>query len=1128
MKLKSFLVGFLLASSCVIYADGRYSIYPIPQKIENGVGTTSFTSTVDVIAETGIDDATRARVKDVLREHGMTVNFVNQARSGVAAIWLGVNHSGQQADGKVTSLGLDRSLFTNGRYDRHILNLSDESGVARLVILGENTDATFYGLASLEQMLDDGHSSMPCTTIYDYADIKSRGIVEGYYGYPYSVSVKKDLMRFMMRYKMNTYLYGAKSDPYHSEKWKDAYPISVTPTQETNGWLSQSMLRDVTAESHATKINFIWAIHPGNQFLGSNSVITDIMGKFSKMYDLGVRQFGVFVDDVSIPSDNSGYQLNANRLTQLQKAIDNKYNTAGATPADTVKPLHFVPQIYCRTFAGSEEQFTKFFNALKNTPSKITIYTTGWGVWSVPNSRDLSVTATPLGRNVGWWWNYPCNDNADSRIYASDMYSNFVDMPAVANDATLPANLNGGVSLVSNPMQQGEVAKLPIFSVADYAWHTSSFNATTSWQAAIRSVLGNKAEAFKTVSAYLRWNDASSLNNLITSYKSTHNPVGLRVEMQRIVDSCKVLESLATSSSESDRLFYHDIRPWILKLSQMANLTVRFLDIAALSNTDENKWKQYVETLSSVDSLSSAKVYNVDALEGMGSNISVSSSNAKLSEHYLIPFITYLKNHALDGFFKQPARLTTPVLITNKENVRARVIYSEATHICYLNTPLPITLKPKEYIGIELPKATRLTSVIAMDTLLNRYSVQYSTDGRSWTRLTTAMAPNVHVRYIKVVNNSTANRSIRLLKNRLNFQLPSLPSVSEATMPNAAIYDNHTANLFTDGNPATFACIKRNQQNGDIYQLKLSETQNVEDVRLYMGTTNGDYPNGALLQVSENGTTWTSLKVKDSNVQTFRMTLPQVVKLNNNVSYCDFDGGHRKARYVRLNITSPNTSKWLRLYDIVVNRQHYLDQFLERETADGSETTALTDGDGSTKASAKKEIILRLDDLHASKHLTVYQKQTEANVNIETTTDFQTWTNAGKLSPEPISVIDLTSKPTVIGVRLSWTGVSPQIYEITRQLTDTTDPTSIEVPQIYDKLQLNLTEKGLTLNQAENVKVLKVYDIDGKLVYSHNCNGESSLIIPFDYSGHSALVITAVRGDGSKISFKLLAHTENR
>ena len=174
-------------------------------------------------------------MKEVLQEHGLIANFTNQSRTGVAAIWLGVNHSGQAADNRVSTLGLDRSLFTNGRYDRHVVSLTNDGGVARLVILGENTDATFYGLASLEQMLDGGHTSMPCITIYDYADIKNRGIVEGYYGYPYSVSVKKDLMRFMMRYKMNTYLYGAKSDPYHSEKWMDAYPTSVTAQQETNG-----------------------------------------------------------------------------------------------------------------------------------------------------------------------------------------------------------------------------------------------------------------------------------------------------------------------------------------------------------------------------------------------------------------------------------------------------------------------------------------------------------------------------------------------------------------------------------------------------------------------------------------------------------------------------------------------------------------------------------------------------------------------------------------------------------------------------------------------------------------------------------------------------------------------------
>jgi hyaluronoglucosaminidase len=1122
MKLKSLFVAAMLASSCFVYADGRYTIYPIPQKEVSGTGTTSFTSTVDIIAESGIDEATRNRVKEVLQEHGLIANFTNQSRTGVAAIWLGVNHSGQAADNRVSTLGLDRSLFTNGRYDRHVVSLTNDGGVARLVILGENTDATFYGLASLEQMLDGGHTDMPCITIYDYADIKNRGIVEGYYGYPYSVSVKKDLMRFMMRYKMNTYLYGAKSDPYHSEKWMDAYPISVTAQQETNGWLSQAMLREVTAESHATKVNFIWAIHPGNKFLGSNTVINDIMGKFAKMYDLGVRQFGVFVDDVGIPSDDAGYKLNADRLTQLQKAMDSKYNVAGAAAADTVKPLHFVPQIYCRNFASSEEQFTKFFNALGNTPSKITIYTTGWGVWSVPNSRDLNVTATPLGRNVGWWWNYPCNDNADSQIFASDMYSNFVDMPAVGNNSTLPASLNGGISIVSNPMQQGEIAKIPVFSVADYAWHTASFNNQNSWQAAVNSVLGSKAAAFRSIAPYLRWNDAATLNNKITAYKASHNPTELRAEMQRIADSCKVLETLASSTSESDRLFYRDIHPWIFKLRDMATATAQFLDVAALENTDEAKWQRYVETLSAADTLNSANSYKVYALEGMGSGISVSTSIAKLSEQYLKPFIEYLKAHALDGFFKKTEQLSKPSPISNKEGAFVRVVWSEATQSGYINTPQPITLEKGQYVGVEFPNATRLASLVAADTLLNNFWVQYSADGKKWTRLKLSTAPESFMRYLIIQNNNAATRSVRLQKARLNFQFPTLTKVKGSTIPAADIYDNHTANLFIDGNPATFTCIRRNQQTGDIYQMELTETTPIDDIRLYMGTTNGDYPNGALVQISENGTSWTSLKVKGTNQTTFRINLPQVTKLNNDVSYCDFEGGHQKARFVRLNVTNPNTSKWLRLYDIVVNRQSYLEKFLPRVTADGSEVLQLTDGEGATKATAAQEIVIRLDALRTPKSLTVYQKATGANVDVEVTKDFQSWQSLGTLSSSYVSVVDLTAVPEATGVRFRWTGVAPQIYEITTQLSEVDKLTAVQTPQVQGNLQLRVGVEGLTLSPAENVRSLEVHDLSGRLVYTQNLTGESCVTVPFVYSGHPAMIITAVRKDGSTASFKVL------
>lgn len=72
-------------------------------------------------------------------------------------------------------------LSKENKFDRHILSLTDAgNGVAQLLVLGENTDATFMGLASLEQILDNGTSDLQTITLNDYADLKERGIIEGF------------------------------------------------------------------------------------------------------------------------------------------------------------------------------------------------------------------------------------------------------------------------------------------------------------------------------------------------------------------------------------------------------------------------------------------------------------------------------------------------------------------------------------------------------------------------------------------------------------------------------------------------------------------------------------------------------------------------------------------------------------------------------------------------------------------------------------------------------------------------------------------------------------------------------------------------------------------------------------
>ena len=645
--LRKIMLMVAAAFAFSLAAADAYTIYPIPHAQIAGKAACSLSATTTVIAESGIDQPTKNRLCDVLKQHGIVAEFAAKPSKTNANIYLGVNGSKGDADRLAKKLKLKRDIFANGKFDRHIISLTaQKNGNAQLLILGENTDAVFFALASLEQMLDGGSSNMACVTIYDYADIKDRGVVEGYYGVPYSTAVTEDLLRFMMRYKMNSYMYGAKSDPYHSGYWGKPYPEKLTAEQKSMGCFTAADIKQMCEVSVATKVNFIWAIHPGVAFTGNDDAVIDrIMEKFEAMHGLGVRQFGVFVDDVGVPYDEPTLKLNAKRLTDLQNAIDQKWNFSGAVPADTVKPLHFVPQLYAYGWTKAEGR-KNFFSALSNTPAKTQIYITGKAVWSVPNNTDLKIVEEDLGRPVAWWWNYPCNDNADAYTFPVDMYSNFIDMPAIDDDARLPENLEGCASLLCNPMQQGEIAKIPLFSAADYAWNNASFDNKTSWNAALAAAVGKQyAQPLAHILPYLRINDPESMAKLIEDYKTTGNASALKAELTAIIDDCNKVNTLSIEADTAKVLFHADIRPWLLKLRQTASVLNALIDVAAMP-AGNAKAQAYAQAAAEAKSLTYGAEFNVVALEGMAEGIGKQDYNARLANKHLTPFVDYMLKKA--------------------------------------------------------------------------------------------------------------------------------------------------------------------------------------------------------------------------------------------------------------------------------------------------------------------------------------------------------------------------------------------------------------------------------------------------------------------------------------------------
>ncbi|MBR6283065.1 MAG: beta-N-acetylglucosaminidase domain-containing protein [Muribaculaceae bacterium] len=633
MKLIATMMMLLVGAA--MSASTSYEIYPIPHSLTALPSSATFTRQVTLVADGGIDAATVARAREVLTEHGLLV--AEGADVPVSGSCVMLYTAGGAGSRLLAAQGIDEAVLTQaGKYDRHILSLTATAqGAAQVVVVGEHTGAVFCGLASLEQMLDQRRAggAMPCAVIHDYADVQNRGIVEGYYGVPYSAAVTKDLFRFMARYKMNTYIYGAKSDAYHSRYWSDPYPATITVEQERLGMLSAPMMRDIATAATAAKVNLVWAIHPGKAFADPDDkeVLDRIMRKLASMHELGVRRFGVFVDDVGVPSDRAVLELCATNLATLQQRIDARWNTPGTNPADTVRPLFYVPQLYAHGWV-EQAQASAFYESLRSVPDKVEIGITGRNVWSVPNNGDLTLVGGWLQREPGWWWNYPCNDQDPTKLFIMDTYTNFRDETHILSLDRLERELHGTHTVVVNPMQQGELSKVALFSVADYTWNNRAFNNEPSWEAALPAVAGRYAEALRCVAPLLRYYDGDALDYHIVRYKhsverGTPTPGALIALLTEAHNACRQLEELRLSPSESDRLLYDDLRPWLLRLRDMTAEAVALLN----GNTPET---------SSADS---NEDYQFNILAGMGNEIHLEKRTAQPAAQSLAPFIAWLR-----------------------------------------------------------------------------------------------------------------------------------------------------------------------------------------------------------------------------------------------------------------------------------------------------------------------------------------------------------------------------------------------------------------------------------------------------------------------------------------------------
>ena len=454
-----------------------------------------------------------------------------------------------------------------------------------IFITGYDEQGAFYGIQTLRQLLESPASKdgrLPYAEINDWPDLPSRGVVEGFYGTPWSREVRLSLIDFYGRFKMNTYLYGPKDDPYHScPDWRKPYPEKEA-----------AEIRDLVAACVRNRVDFVWAIHPGQDIKWNEEDYRNLVDKFNWMYGLGVRNFAIFFDDIS------GDGTNPLRQTELLNRLTEEF----VKPKGDVGPLTVCPTDYSRLWANPNPDGALAIYGKTLNP-EIKVFWTGDVVCSDLTRETTEFVNRLIRRPAYYWWNYPVTDYARNYLLQGPVYG---------LDTTLGCSDVCGV--VSNPMEYGEASRLALYGVADYTWNISAYNPLDNWERGLAELMPDAAQAYRTFAIHscdtetgYRRDESWETETFRLADWSDEAAEALEEEFRKIEEVPAQIEKAC-----SDRLLLAELRPWLEEFGKLGTRGRKVIGAARLyrSGADPAEfWESYAGCLMSQEQRQSFELH---------------------------------------------------------------------------------------------------------------------------------------------------------------------------------------------------------------------------------------------------------------------------------------------------------------------------------------------------------------------------------------------------------------------------------------------------------------------------------------------------------------------------------------
>lgn len=559
-----------------------------------------------------------------------------------------------------------------------------------IVVAGTDDAGTYYGVQTLLQIL--AQPNVMSVEIKDYPACAQRGVIEGFYGNPWSDADRKSQFDFYGKNKLNIYVYGPKDDPYHREKWRENYPDDKA-----------AVIRSLAEAAKKNHVSFVWAIHTGGSINNSESDFKAVVNKLEHVYSLGVRNFSIFFDDFG----GADADLQVAECNYVWKNFIMKH--------DDLNKLSMCPTKYNAAYAGWSKN-DAYLRGLGNGLHKgIEVMWTGDGVADMINQSDLDFFKTATNGLAPFiWLNYPVNDYCIGHMLMGKFYGNDQGDNAFGSKMT---------AFTSNPMEYAEASKVALYGVADYSWNMKDYNPEANWERAIKYLMPNNTEAFHVFCEH-NVDLGTTVHGLRREGESPNFNVNGTREEQKAQYDLMVTSADALLADTYNPALITEITPWLLKMKYMGQRGQKMVEM--WNNLEQNDAESFLQNYRDIQAISDKE----DALISRNFEGTIKSAKPVVASQKVEPFLKKQLNELVSAY---KAKFTE-----GWENFPAQVLETGTYYIKYNGKYLYDKNASADRTGdspiwadeIDDAQPQKCEWNISLDTNTGRYKITNAQDGR--------------------------------------------------------------------------------------------------------------------------------------------------------------------------------------------------------------------------------------------------------------------------------------------------------------------------------------------------------------------------------------------------------------